>query len=77
MFGVPLVRECTGNFWVASAHAYIFEMDSLGIRACRENKNNLEFVLSYRYLPLYSTITMGYNNPRILATIPSQWRRAS
>ena len=77
MFRVLLVWKCSGNFRAASAHAFIFEIDSLGVQACQKNKNNLKFVVSYSYLPVYSTITMDSINHRILAPITSQWKRAS
>ena len=42
MFGVPLVRECSGTSRGSSAHAGISEMEHSAIRPCRENGNNLK-----------------------------------
>ena len=42
MFGVPLVRECSGTFRGSSAHAGISEMEHSAVRPCRENENILK-----------------------------------
>ena len=72
MSGVPIVWVCLGNFWGASAHAFIPKMKNSTIRPCWENGNDLKWVTNYRYFPLFSTITMNSNNAKILAPIPSQ-----
>ena len=66
-----------GKLLGASAHVRISEMEHSGVQPRRENENNLKWEANYRYLPIYSTITMDSNNPKILARIPSQWRRVS
>ena len=70
---VPPGRECSGTSRGSSAHAGSSEMGTSEVRPCRENGNYLKWVANYRYLPLYSTITMDSNNPKILAPIPSQY----
>ena len=46
MFGVPLVRECSGTSRGSSAHAGISEMGTSGVQPCRENGNNLKWVVN-------------------------------
>ena len=46
MFGDPTIRACSGNFRGVSAHAFISEMESLGVWLCRENKNILKLVVN-------------------------------
>ena len=58
-------------------HAYISEMESSGVQPCRKNENNLKWAAKYRYLPLFSTITMDSNNPKIPAPTLSQCRQDS
>ena len=72
MSGVPIVRACLEVFRGSTAHVCISEMDSSGIQPCRENGNNLKLVVNYRYIPIYSIITMDSNNPKILAPTPNQ-----
>ena len=72
MSGVPTIRECSGTFRGSPAHARISEMQILCVLPCQENENNLKWVANYRYLTLFSTITMDSHNPKILAPIPSQ-----
>ena len=72
MSGVPTGQECSGTFRGSSAHAGISEMGTSGVRPCRENGNFLKWVANYRYIPIYSTVTMDSNNPKILAPTPSQ-----
>ena len=34
MLGVPTIWVCSEDFWGASAHVFISEMESLGVRLC-------------------------------------------
>ena len=72
MSGVPTGRECSGTSRGSSAHAGISEMEHSAVRPCRENENILKMEVNYRYIPIYSTITMDSNNPKTLAPTPSQ-----
>ena len=58
MSGVPSGRECSGTSRGSSAHAGISEMGNSGVRPCRENGNYLKWVANYRYIPIYSTVTI-------------------
>ena len=61
-----------GRLFGTSAHARTADMECSGVRPCRENGNYLKWVANKRYLPIYSTVTMNSNNPKILAPTPSQ-----